>query len=330
MAYNFFTLSYAKDCIAAASGAIPLRPNQTITLTTRLPACVVLILGMIVLLCPSQSVARDDILLFTDVDPATPVERQSSSTDIGGQLLNFYLPYLAEFNIHQRFANPARALNIIGQRSDACRGKSVYTEERAAALIYTQQAHVVFPPLRLYMLASHPRAQEILELLDTSEDGFLPLADILQVDPGLTLGLMRGRSYTPELDQAIDADQHSNQLWIRAVADQASGLFDMLIKERIDLTIHTSIAVKRFTELRDIEPELVMIPLREASEPLQGYFVCSQSETGTRFLAAMDLAVNEVSHSRAYFDTHMSWVTPAERPFFARIYNQQFGTEFSL
>ena len=278
----------------------------------------------------SQSVARDDILLFTDVDPAAPIERESSSTDIGGQLLNFYLPYLDDFNIRQRFANPARALNFIGQRNDACRGKSVYNEERAAIATYALQAHVVFPPLRIYMLASHPRANQLLELLDASEDGFLPLSDILQVDPGLTLGLMRGRSYTRELDQAIDADQHSNQLWIRAVPDQASGLFDMLINERIDLTIHTSVAVKRFIEMRDIEPELIVIPLREASDPLQGYFVCSQSATGERFLAAIDLAVSEVSQSRAYFDAHMSWVTAAERPFFARIYNQQFGTDFSL
>lgn len=327
MARNPLTPSFIKPHVTAACrGSLsgePVRPD-------RFRACLMLIVSILVVTFSSQSVARDDVLLFTDVDPDAPVEHATSSTDIGGQLLNFYLPYLDAFNIRQRFANPARALSIISQRNDACRGKSVYTEERAAVAAYSQQAHVVFPPLRLYMLASHPRANEILELLDTSDDGFLPLSDILQVDPGLTLGLMRGRSYTRELDQAIDDDQHSNQLWIRAVPDQASGLFDMLINERIDLTIHTSVSVKRFTELRGIEPELIVIPLREASEPLQGYFVCSQSETGVRFLTAMDRAVSEVSQSRAYFEAHMSWVPAAERPFYAQIYNQQFGTAFSL
>lgn len=289
-----------------------------------------------VLLCCSllvvnaQASAREDVLVFTDADPATAAERQTSSSDINGQLIDFYQPYLKNFNVHQRFMNPARAFSLVQERHDACWAKTVYTEERARRVAYSNQAHVVFPPLRLYMLASHPRAQQLQALLATSEDGFLPLADVLAVDPDLTLGLVRGRSYTPELDRAIDRDEHSNQLWIRSVPDQSSGLFEMLINERIDMTIHTSIAVKRFTELRDIDPELLVIPLREASAPLPGYFMCGQHELGHRFLAAIDYAVSELSHTRAYFDAHMSWVTAAERPFFALVYNQQFGTNFSL
>ncbi|MCC5880336.1 MAG: hypothetical protein JJU03_10645 [Idiomarina sp.] len=274
--------------------------------------------------------AQDNILVFTDVDPTSPDERQTSATDIGGQLLEFYLPYLDDFNIRQSFVNSSRAISMIQQRGDACRGKTVYTEERAQTVAYTNNAHVVFPPLRLYMLASNKHAETFLELLAASEDGFLSLAEVLELDADLTLGLMRGRSYTPGLDQAIANDQHSNQLWIRAVADQSSGLFDMLVNERIDLTIHTSVAVKRFTELRNIDPELLVIPLREAREPLLGYFMCSRNDLGQRFLSAVDTAVNELAHTRAYFDAHMSWVTEVERPFYAALYNQQFGTNFEL
>lgn len=272
---------------------------------------------------------RPDIIYLTDVDPAVEVDNITSSHDINSQLLPLYSPYLQGFNIQPRFVNSPRAQALLRENANVCRGKSVYNDERAQYAYASDLPQVVFPPLRLYMLASHPLAERVEALQQESENRHLSLAQVLALSPDLTLGLVRGRSYGEALDDALNADNYSNQLWIRSSPDQASGLFDMLVSGRIDLTIHTSVAMERFIQMRGQQPpELKVIPLQEAEQALLGYALCNKSEQGQAFLAAMTVAVRELSQTRAYFDLHMSWVPEAEQPYLAALYNQVYGTNF--
>jgi uncharacterized protein (TIGR02285 family) len=270
------------------------------------------------------------ILWFTDVDPSSvsAPDNHSPTRDINSQTMHVLAPYLSGYELLPRVTNAARTLSILASSDDVCTGKSVYTENRAAYSHYTQLPQVVFPPLRLYMLASHPLAQQVQQRLAASEANRLSLHDVLSMDRNLTLGLMRGRSYTPELDKAIDSDQYSNQLWIRSVPDQSSGLFTMLLNGRVDFTIHTSVASQRFMHDAGVDDELVVIPLTEAGAHLSGYMMCSKSELGERFIADANHAIEQASKQRAYFDMHMSWVPRGERPFLAEIYNATYGTNF--
>lgn len=269
---------------------------------------------------------------FTDFDPEqnNDPSEDTPTRNINGQTMELLTPYLSGYELVPRVTNAARTLAILEQNEDVCTGKSVYTEERAAYSHYSDLPQVVFPPLRLYMLASHPLASRVQELLDASPEKQLPLHDILSLDKNLTLGLMRGRSYTPELDKAIDNDQFSNQLWIRSVPDQSAGLFTMLVNGRVDFTIHTSVASQRFIDQAGVDDEMVVIPLVEAGEHLSGYMMCSKSETGKRFIADANNAIKKASQQRAYFDMHMGWVPAAERPYLADIYNATYGTNFRL
>lgn len=272
------------------------------------------------------------ILWFTDFDPEKNHElsENNPTRNINGQTLELLTPYLNSYQLIPRVTNAARTLAILAQSEDVCTGKSVYTDERAAYSHYSSLPQVVFPPLRLYMLASHPLAEQVQQLLAESPEKRLPLHDILSIDKNLTLGLMRGRSYTPELDKAIDNDRFSNQLWIRSVPDQSAGLFTMLLNGRVDFTIHTSVASQRFIDEAGVDDEMVVIPLVEAGEHLSGYMMCSKSDTGARFIADADNALKQASQQRAYFDMHMRWVPAAERPYLADIYNATYGTNFLL
>ncbi|MGX5913693.1 hypothetical protein ACR0ST_03060 [Aliidiomarina sp. Khilg15.8] len=282
--------------------------------------------------CTGASAAplSTQILWFTDFDPekASNLKNDNPTRDINGQTLAFLEPYLQAYKLVPRVTNAARTLSILAQGEDVCTGKSVYTEDRAAYSHYTKLPQVVFPPLRLYMLAAHPLAGEVQQRLADSTNNHLSLHEVLSMDKNLTLGLMRGRSYTPDLDKAIDNDRFSNQLWIRSVPDQSSGLFTMLLNGRVDFTIHTSIASQRFMADAGVDDDLVVIPLTEAGEHLSGYIMCSQSNLGARFIADADNAIEKASQQRAYFDMHMSWVPLAERPFLADIYNTTYGTNF--
>lgn len=269
------------------------------------------------------------IIWLTDVDPEVPVATPTSSSDINSQLLELYQPYLNDFNVQPRFVNSARAQAMLSEQAHVCRGKSVYNEERGQYANASALPQVVFPPLRLYMLASHRLAGQVEALKSASDDDHLSLQEVLSLSPNLTLGLVRGRSYGEDLDQALSRDRHSNQLWIRSVPDQASGLFDMLVSGRIDLTIHTSVAMERFIQMSNqAQPDLKVIPLREADRALLGYLLCNRSEQGQQFLQSVNLAIEELSRTQDYFDMHMSWVPAAERPYLARLYNDVYGTSF--
>lgn len=280
----------------------------------------------------SAALASTQIQWFTDFDPEqdSDTSEGNPTRNINGQTMELLTPHLGNYELVPRITNAARTLAILEQNEDVCTGKSVYTEERAAYSHYSDLPQVVFPPLRLYMLASHPLASEVQQLLAETSEKRLPLHDILSLDKNLTLGLMRGRSYTPELDKAIDNDQFSNQLWIRSVADQSAGLFTMLLSGRVDFTIHTSVASQRFIDEAGVDDEMVVIPLVEAGEHLSGYMMCSKSETGKRFIADANNALKKASQERAYFDMHMRWVPAAERPYLADIYNATYGTNFRL
>lgn len=298
-------------------------------LPASLPAFSRLIAAILVLAFPIAGYA-EEIIFFTDVDPTNPPSQVTSSSNINAQLLPLYEPYLHEFSVRTRFINTARAQVMLGQQANACKGKNVYTEERARHAIYSDLPQVIFPPLRLYMRAENIHADDVRALLEASEEGYLSIDDVLAVSPTLTLGRVQGRSYTPELDAVLDGVIGSSQVWVRSVQDQAAGLFDMLVNERIDLTIHTSVAMQRFIQSNNDTTDLLVIPLAEAQEALPGYIMCSSSSLGERFINAMNVALKEVSQTRQYFDYHMSWVPSAERPYLAALYNQTYGTNFSL
>lgn len=296
------------------------------------PILSALLAASLAAVCTSVNAAPlgTQILWFTDfdADKASAAEKSNPTRNINGQTMSMLSPYLQGYELVPRVTNAARTLSILANSEDVCTGKSVYTEDRAAYSHYSKLPQVVFPPLRLYMLASHPLAEQVQNQLNKSEQKRLSLHDVLSMDKNLTLGLMRGRSYTPDLDVAIDNDRFSNQLWIRSVADQSSGLFTMLLNGRVDFTIHTSVASQRFIADAGVDDELMVIPLVEAGDHLSGHIMCSKSDLGERFIADANNALESVSQQRAYFDLHMSWVPVAERPYLADIYNATYGTNF--
>lgn len=273
---------------------------------------------------------RTDIVIISDIHPSAYAEGNSPVLDISAQLFDFYSFYLSDYQLHSRFINAPRALSEMQQRTNYCWPKAVKTAERSALGYFSSQPQVIFPPLRLYMLANHPRAAQVQGLIDNSADGHVALETLVQLGPELVLGAMRGRSYTPAVDSVIQALEPNGQIWVRTVPDRATGLFDMLLNGRIDMSLHNSVEMRHFMDLRQLEPELLVVPLREASEPLLGYVMCSRSDVTRRFLADLDHAISASVKQRGYFDLHMSWVPEAEQAYYQQIYNQQFGTEFEL
>lgn len=272
--------------------------------------------------------APPKVLWLTDMDPETPAPANISSHDINSQTLSLLSPYMPDFEMLPKVFDTTRSLQLLKKRKNACIGKSVYNEERDSFSHYSHLPQVVFPPIRLYMRADHELAPLIERMLEKEPQ--LSLQQVMTLDPKLILGIARGRSYTQQLDEAIEAIQDSGQLWSRAVPDQSAGLFDMLMMQRLDMILLTSVPIQRFMQTSLSEQPLLAVPLNEATNYLAGYMACNDSPQGRSFIDSFNQAIRQVSQQRAYFDMHMSWVPVTEQPHFAALYNAAYGTNFKL
>ncbi|MEX1220859.1 MAG: hypothetical protein WEA82_01950 [Idiomarina sp.] len=228
---------------------------------------------------------------------------------------------LPEFRIQERVINASRMLKIMADDPKACSEKTLKTPAREKFMLYSDLPQVIFPGLRVYMRADDHRFPQ--------QQPSQELASLLRERQDITIGIMKGRSYSEALDKVLAAPELQPQIWRHSGLDGGFALIDMLLAGRIDMFISSPIPVNTHALRTKQNLDLVSFAPTEAPLQLLGYFACANSVFGERAIKEINKKHATAVQQRSYLDAHLQHLDSSLHAEFIRNYNQIYQTNFS-
>ncbi|WP_088330512.1 hypothetical protein [Lacimicrobium sp. SS2-24] len=242
------------------------------------------------------------------------------------QTQQMILSGLEEVPFEVEKTHPKRGLKRLQTDANVCVGDKIYSPERQRFSLASALPQVVVPGLRLYL------REDIAKKLSLHDDTTaLPdFNQLMQQLPQLRIGIMQGRSYGNELDQALKNPRWQSNIWQRSGSDMGSGVVSMLMTGRVDGIFEFPNVFKHYSQPFSEAPAITPVRIRETPEYISGYVLCSRSEQGQQAIEAISARIRALSRERDYLDTHLQWFDEDIHQQLVGYYNQVYGTAFSV
>lgn len=195
---------------------------------------------------------------------------------IGDQLTRYYQKNLPEYEHQNIRVNPIRYDAMI-EKEMICVPVAWLTENEREHLIHTRP-HTLEPPAGIYIHASK-------RTLFGKPGTTLSLRDLLK-NPNLTLGVLRGMEYSPEVDQLLlQYEGEKNLLLIDAPMTEIN--LNLLRLNRLDYLIGLP-GQKRTLQNNGESDEYIFYGISEIHNYIPMYSHCSNSKTGRAIVEKLE------------------------------------------
>lgn len=263
-------------------------------------------------------------LTWITSDQAGKTYRGIEVVDVNGATLALLLSHMPDIRLRVVTANNTRAMALLASEPAACVGNKLKTFDRQAQFHPSQPPQTIFLGLRLYTRKGSSLENKLGTLSPVS------LAQVLERIDEKQFGLVGGRSYGDILDQELQQSRWSDRLWTRTANDMAAGMLDMLIRDRVSAILEYPSAVHHYQIQFSSNVELASYALKESSEYSLGHIFCSRTEQGLTLSRAFSLAIEAASRDPSYLQAHLDYFPSFHHQELTRLFNQVYGTDFSL
>ncbi|MDF2176667.1 hypothetical protein P2G88_00200 [Aliiglaciecola sp. CAU 1673] len=262
------------------------------------------------------------IWISPDVEGHT--HKNIHAPDVSGATLVLLQQALPQLEVQHIQANNERAMSILDSRTNACTGRKLLTEERRRLYQATRLPQVVYPGHKLYVRADRALWQQIRD-----KQNQLTLEDVLNAAGEKEFGIVGGRSYGGQIDQALADPKWQEKLWVRTAADMSVGLVDMLLEGRLAAVLEYPNAFHSFAEKLGGHSLIIPLHLQELPKQVEGHILCSKTPAGKALVEIFDREIAKLSQQQSYLDAHLNWFHPASHQAVIDIYDEVYGTSFS-
>ncbi len=189
----------------------------------------------------------------------------AAATELGDEISLRFIP-----------ASRLREWQQLSKMNNACLYNKLKTPEREAHAVFSQYPIMAFPPNKLVVF-NKPTIPDSITLVQA----------IFHYD--LTIGIVKGRSYSEEIDQFVRLnDEH---FFILDGARNAPRLGQMLFQNKIDAVLeYQTIFSNRYKRAQDLS-SIRYISLKPEKVAVFGYIACSPTEVGKQAVALFDKAL---------------------------------------
>lgn len=266
--------------------------------------------GVMVLL-PFLIQAKDDTKpTITFLSDAISENGELPVNDPAALVLNELKSVLSEhISLEYQHVNRQREWTELAEKDNTCLFYKFKTPERELKGSYSEFPINEFPPNRL-LTRSRDDIPDSISLLSAIKDH------------GLTVGIVKGRSYGKAVDQVIAANPDS---FLQLTGqNSATRLRKMMINQRIDSILEYSIV---FIQDYENDPRVGQIryhELKEATEFSFGYIVCAKSEAGNKALTLFNKTLAEQNMQDFIIQAHLKFLPQSEYVLLKKALSEKF------
>lgn len=281
------------------------------------------IVGTLLLLTLTVS-AKQDIIWVTG-DP-TGESKNKFWVDLNGQLFNLLEKELKDFNFSVITSDISGQINLIQKKENVCVGNKFLSDARKEFTYHTHKPQLVVPDLQIYAKAS----SDIAKKMKRKQQGFFELTSVIQQFQNAKIAVEEGRSYGSKIDSIMVNPEFTSHFWYRTSEDTSVGMFKMLEKGRTELLIEYPNIVAMYKTQGVYSSELIGFPLSQKNTYVPGHILCSKSEIGRHAIEQFDKALINLTQQKIYFNKHFNWLEPSSYSYMTDIYNEVYGTNFTV
>ena len=178
-------------------------------------------------------------------------------------------------------ANQQREWQLIEDNPNYCLYNKLPTPQRRATAQFSQKPILSFPPNRL--ISHRP----------IGEGAPLDLNTVMAAKA--LIGVVGGRKYGTPLDRLI---QHRpERFYIMEGSRKEPRLYDMLKQKKLDAIFEFTLSLASYHSV-DALQSMHIYPIKELDQYLDGYIVCSNSDTGQRAISLFDAIMASPEYRR--------------------------------
>lgn len=272
--------------------------------TWLLPMCLTL-----PLVCMAQPLAEDNAKpvmrwLVTDYPPAFILVNNQPTDGFFDRMLRSLSEAWPEVTHRYEVTNPSRGLRTVTDGEQACYVGALQTpeRERLALLIPT---HLIYP---MHVIVAH----EAWGKVPKNANGEVQLSKLLE-KAELRGVLVRGRSYSAEIDAAIAAHPTLDHVQYVSRSEGGSNVLRMMTQARADYTLEypTVLTYQRQQNPAYFEGRALTVHAIEGGKPLLAGILCPRNPWGSRTAQHLDVLIAKLARDKSYATDATRWI-PAE------------------
>jgi len=140
------------------------------------------------------------------------------------------------------------------------------------------------------------------------------------------LGLSVGRTYSESLRDILDENKKDANIFWRPQSGVAEGLFNMLLRDRIDYMLLYPDEAMYLSLKADAKDEIITVPIKEAFDLSYAWCACTKSQEGKKAASAISAALIKIRPQESYRAPYEKWISPN----LVDLYTEKFLNEFLL
>ena len=262
---------------------------------------------------------------FADV----PDVRQVGNTDKtlpdieSGQLSMLSEALSPEYQLQIQSQTIPFGLDMLTRLPLACVSNVIHTPERAKNAYFSVPFSVSLAHQVFYLQDNHAAAAFSSQV--SSDDKF-DLFYAAQLDNLPSVGVVKGRSYGPEIDQMLKAME--DRLHFQQGQSEVASLLGKLVAGQVDFVIEYPQLAMSYVNRQSPETQLSMVPIDGVKPYITGRIACTRSEQGKALILSINQALRTLGHDERYYSLLRSGFSEQLKGMFTAAYNTVYRTRF--
>ncbi|WP_319526598.1 TIGR02285 family protein [uncultured Desulfosarcina sp.] len=256
--------------------------------------------------------------------PAFILEGDLAGQGIHDRTMEILQKGLPEYRHQIVTANHPRTKKMMETDANICR-VGLFRNEARERTMHMSVAHILVPPLRIYMKTSLlPSIRPIME-----KDGHhcVSLERLIRSRSDLILGIEAERSYGGAIDEILNRYRNRTNVSVRYSSD-TKGHTQMLLRGRIDYLIEfPPIFLYGLQERQTILKDLCSLEIGESRTFQPACVGCSKTESGKTIINRIDAILLKERKTESFRQTIERWLDADTVRSFREAYDKAFFSQ---
>jgi len=266
-------------------------------------------------LVAAPAVADDLTWLTMEFPPFYIHSGAQKGQGIADEVTHILERHLSGYTFGEELAEPAAIMTRLKAGDHVCSAAYIRTPERERVLAFSLP-DLILPPNGITV------RKDAVARVSGGKPGPVSLAQLL-ANPNLRMAVAIGRSYGP-LDGLLEKYKNSPHVYWRRGEDIYRSLFDMLMKGSVDYIVGYPYEAVYVARERNVEGQVVTLPLVELPEYTLAHVVCPKTDWGRKVIGEIDRALAQERTRAGYREAIERWLDPALHTEFRRQYQERF------
>ncbi|WP_420410715.1 TIGR02285 family protein [Roseibium sp.] len=259
------------------------------------------LLILLALLSISKVAHSGDVVTWAKMDfpPVTITIGENAGQGYGDLTRKYFTDRLQEFDHQHLDISISRMVSLMETRDGVCDAAMFKTPDREKVMVFSDQVYWVQANRIIFLSKNRSRFDRHLTENETVD------LETLAADKTLNGVVVRGRSYSPQIDAAVQ--RLAEQPHFTEVTDTIQ-MFKMLERERIDWVAGYAFEANFYFRKLGLSNDFLSFRAEGDAAVIPGYFACSDGPVGRSVVAGINQLITQAGHPPEYLQYYKGWL----------------------